>query len=105
MRIFNLPALAFIALFILVRCGNREHQASIRPETHISKADSLSMLVLQTFSLPFSRDMKFDSNSLLFYCSRAYDTSSLIQIEKKSNLIRGILLSGPARISSFSDRL
>ena len=52
--------------------------------------DSISKLIMQTFELPYSENMNFDNISLVFYCSRAYDTSSLIEIKQQKNLIRGV---------------
>jgi len=46
--------------------------------------------MLQTFGLPYSESMDFDTNSLMFYCSRAYDTSSLIEIRRQDKLVRGV---------------
>lgn len=45
---------------------------------------------MQSFSLPYSENIGSDSGLLIFYCSRAYDTSSLIEIKRKKNLIRGV---------------
>jgi hypothetical protein len=56
----------------------------------MSASDSFSKLMIQTFALPYFENMKFDSGSLVFYCSRALDTSSLIEVKKQKNMIRGV---------------
>lgn len=52
--------------------------------------DSIAESIIEKFSLPYANILKTDSNSLFFYCSRAYDTSSLIHIQKRLTEIRGI---------------
>ena len=52
--------------------------------------DSIAESIVAKFSLPYTDVLKTDSNSLFFYCSRAYDTSSLIHIQKGPTEIRGI---------------
>lgn len=90
MRVLRSVALTFSVLLIFMKCNSRENQSGVKIKEEMSNADSASKLVLQTFALPFSEQMKFDSNSLVFYCSRTYDTSSLIHMERKGNLLRGV---------------
>jgi hypothetical protein len=52
--------------------------------------DSSAKVILKTFGLIYPNDLKFDSNALLFYCSRTYDTSSLVYIQKENSVIQGV---------------
>jgi hypothetical protein len=52
--------------------------------------DSAAKIIMQTFGLPYPDNMKPDSNTLLFFCARSYDTSSLIYLQKNRNGIQGI---------------
>lgn len=93
----NLVYFNLFALIFLSSChqGNK-NQATKVPEPYpgvkttsvLPADDSLSRLVLQTFGLPYSNATKFDSNSLIFSCSRAYDTSSLIEMTRKGKLVK-----------------
>jgi hypothetical protein len=86
-KIFGLFALL---CFLLIQCVDKENLPDTKKLDRLSDTDSLSELMLQTFALPYSEQMEFDSGSLVFYCSRSYDTSSLIEIKKQNNLIRGV---------------
>ena len=90
MRIYKPLALVLLASCLFTKCGNREDQPIVKTGTAMSANDSLSKLIMQTFELPYFENMNFDSGSLVFYCSRAYDTSSLIEIKQQKNLIRGV---------------
>lgn len=90
MRILKFLTLFFLAVFLLMKCGNRENQPGIKTRAEMPDGDSASKLVVQTFALSYSEHLHFDSGSLVFYCSRTYDTSSLIEIKKQKNLIRGV---------------
>lgn len=78
-----------IVPFLFAKCGNRGNPPLVEASA-MPASDSISKLVMQKFALPFFENMKFDSSSLVFYCSRAYDTSSLIEIKQQKNLIRGV---------------
>lgn len=52
--------------------------------------DSTARIIMQTFGLPCTNDFRLDSNALLFYCARSYDTSSLIYLQKNSKGIQGV---------------
>lgn len=90
MRIYKFSALVLLTSSLFTKCGNREDQPIAKTGTIISTKDSISKLMMQTFELPYFENMNFDSGSLVFYCSRAYDTSSLIEIKEEKNLIRGV---------------
>ncbi|MBN9382078.1 MAG: hypothetical protein J0H74_15020 [Chitinophagaceae bacterium] len=90
MQIHRFFALVIVASFLFGRCNNRENRPTIETRAAMSANDSVSKIIMQTFTLPYFENMKFDSGSLVFYCSRAYDTSSLIEIKEQKNLIRGV---------------
>ena len=90
MRICNLSGLLVLVCFLLTKCDHKEDTLNAKTTANAADKDSLSKQVLQTFGLPYSEEMNFDSNSLAFYCSRAYDTSSLIEIKRQGNLVRGV---------------
>jgi hypothetical protein len=52
--------------------------------------DSATKAIMETFGLPYPDDLKLDSNALLFYCARSYDTSSLIYLQRNSKGIQGV---------------
>jgi hypothetical protein len=83
MQIHKLLALVIVASFLFSKCDNREKQLIVKTGDGMSASDSLSKLMMQTFSLPYSENIGSDSGLLVFYCSRAYDTSSLIKISRK----------------------
>lgn len=83
-------AMVLLTPLCFAKCSNRTQQPNVKIRTNISADDSISNLIIQTFELPYLANMHFDSTSLVFYCSRAYDTTSLIQISRQENLIRGV---------------
>jgi len=90
MRISKLLALIIVAPFLFAKCENREKQSILKARAGMSESDSISKAVMQTFGLPYSENIGSDSGLLVFYCSRAYDTSSLIEIKQQKKLIQGV---------------
>lgn len=52
--------------------------------------DSVTKAVIKKFGFPYSDNLNLDSNSLLFYCVRSYDTTSLIYLQKHNKDIQGV---------------
>lgn len=90
----NSNTLRLVALLYLFAIGCRSNEKNnIITNSYVKEKtnkDSIAESIVAKFSLPYSDILKADSNSLFFYCSRAYDTSSLIHIQKGPTEIRGI---------------
>jgi hypothetical protein len=88
MRIFKFVGLNILFCVLIVKCTNRPNSPDVKETAKNWPKDALSNQVLHSFGLPNSDKMGFDSNFLIFYCSRAYDTSTLIQINKRNGVIQ-----------------
>jgi hypothetical protein len=90
MRVLKPFVLVFLVSSFFVKCANEGNRSTVNEKDEMTDIDVQSMHVIRTFALSNSEHMKFDSSSLVFYCSRAYDTSSLLELEIQKNLIRGV---------------
>lgn len=88
MQAFKYFVILMIMCVFLAKCENRDNAQVEKASSEMSDIDSFSKQVLQTFALPYNERMKFDSSSLVFYCLKSYDTSSLIEIKKQKDVIR-----------------
>src|SRR4051812_12926927 len=79
-----------ILLFVLTKCGDLASDSVSKVEDGISTEDSTLAVFMQNFALPFSKNIKSDSDLLVFYCSRPYDTSSLIMLKREKNFVFGV---------------
>lgn len=85
----NICALWGIILLGLVACKDKEKPAIDLSSSNNQIKDSAINLVLKKFSLPYLDNLKLDSNSLIFYGDRSFDTSFLIHLEKRDGEIDG----------------
>ena len=90
MQVFKHLVMFALASFFLAGCVDKKNLPATKANSKISGNDFLSKQVLQSFALPYSEYMVFDSISFVFYCSRSYDTSSLIEIKKQDELFRAV---------------
>ena len=87
-RIFKSTGLIICLCFLVAKCANKGNLPNLKETAISSPKDPFSNQVLHSFGLPNSDKVGLDSNSLVFYCARAYDTSSLIQINKRNKVIQ-----------------
>ena len=77
-----------ICILIFFAACNEEKVAKIHVEI-VATQDSLVNTMVKRFNLPFPVDLMLDSNSLIFYGNRTFDTSFLLQLKKDKDLMRG----------------
>jgi len=88
MQFIKSSGMVIVLCFLVAKCVNKGNLPDVKETSTDSPKDPLSSQVLHSFGLPNSDEVGLDSNSLVFYCARAYDTSSLIQINKRSKVIQ-----------------
>lgn len=89
-ELLKLPGLFSAICLIIVSCHDGKKDVDAKTIFANSINDSATKVVMKTFGLPYPEKFKFDSNALLFYCARSYDTSSLIYLQKDNENIRGV---------------
>ena len=72
---------------LLLACFNNGQSKNKVDKINNTKNDSITTAILKKFSLPYTESLSFDSNGLLFYCSKNLDTSSLIQIKENKQKV------------------
>lgn len=83
-------AMWLLIICMLFACQDDKKKIVSKPSMVDLINDSVTKTVIKKFGLPYSDNLNLDSNSLLFYCVRSYDTTSLIYLQKHNKEIQGI---------------
>jgi hypothetical protein len=73
-----------------VACSNKNSDKEGSSTSVTRNQATIIDSTITKFCLAYPKDLMLDSNSLVFYCARTFDTSSLIHIQKNNLTIRGV---------------
>lgn len=90
MKVFKIIGAFSILCLFFIRCSCKDEHTSGKSKTVNQIKDSTLESLIKKFSLSHLDSLIPDSNSLIFYCSRSFDTSSLVHLQKSENTIHGV---------------
>ena len=80
-------------IFILIICEMLVSSCQDK-QSHTVKADDINLKAkvcwLEKFSLPVNAGIEIDSTSFVFFKSKSFDTSFLLQLQIKDSIIKGV---------------
>lgn len=82
----SLPILCLLFAACDTKKTEAEGDLTLTSQTKKITVDS----TIRKFCLSYPVNMQLDSNSFIFYCTRTFDTSSLIHIQKYDFAVRGV---------------
>ncbi|MBN8878449.1 MAG: hypothetical protein J0I32_12975 [Sphingobacteriales bacterium] len=86
----NVFILMYVLILLCTGCAERSNNPQVSIIYNEERGDSLFYSVIKKFSLPYPDDFVLDSNALIFYGSRPFDTSFLIHLKNESQEIAGV---------------
>jgi hypothetical protein len=86
----NIIIWVFVLSFFHITCRETPKKYQDLISKHDFSNDSLFTSVLKTFTLPYSANLELDTNSLIFFGSRPFDTSFLIHLKIDSKEVTGV---------------
>jgi hypothetical protein len=86
----RIVALLLTVIFFARCSSNNNSNEGSKVSDQKQNAGRFERELLTKFALPYSTDFIVDSNALIFYCARNFDTSSLIHIQYIKPEIKGI---------------
>jgi len=92
------------ALFLLIGCESKKNLSESNSQLNPPYKDSSYNFILKRFGLMGPEHFQIDSNVLVFYCKRSFDSSFLIQIKNERNRISGVYFLDPY-FSNVNDSL
>lgn len=99
------PILVFCILF--ATCNEQQKYSNEKRIVTTQERDTTLESIIKKFSLFYNPDSIVDENSLIFFCSRTFDTSSLIVLKKSHGRINGayyeILPTYHKYVNDFAD--
>jgi hypothetical protein len=81
--------MSILSLFY-VGCKEESNSPQSTISPYNSSNDSLFNSVIRQFALPYPENFRLDSNTIIFYGSRPFDTSFLIHLKKETQKITGV---------------
>jgi hypothetical protein len=107
MKFPSITASIFVLSMLITTCSEQKRHSDGKPVIATRARDFTLETIMKEFSLPYSGDSMVDENSLIFFCSRTFDTSSLIFLKKNHERINGVfyevLPTYHKYINDFSD--
>jgi hypothetical protein len=99
-------AMIFIvsALSLFISCESKKNLPDSNSQLNHPYKDSSYNFILKRFGLMGSEFFQIDSNTLVFYCRRSFDSSFLIQIKNEPYRISGVYYIDPY-FSNVNDSL
>jgi hypothetical protein len=90
MKFCSITVLLFVLSMLIITCGEQKEHSDEKPIVATQARDSALETIMKKFSLPYCADSMVDENSLIFFCSRTFDTSSLIVLKKNHERVDGV---------------
>jgi hypothetical protein len=85
-----LQIFVLLLFFFSIGCKEKKNTSTAELSINDRYRDSSINFIRKKFGLPHSEDYKTDSNSFVFYGTRTFDTSFLIEVKQTAGEIKGI---------------
>ncbi len=79
-----------LLFFFYIGCKEKTNTSNTGLSINDRYRDSSFNFIRKKFGLPYSEDYRLDSNSLVFYGTRTFDTSFLIELKQTASKVNGV---------------
>lgn len=90
MKFLSIIGSIFALSMLIATCGEQKEHSDEKSIVATQARDSVLETIIKKFSLPYCADSIVDERSLIFFCSRPFDTSSLIVLKKTHEMVNGV---------------